>query len=61
VTEARGDPLIEALEQEVDQTLLRENLRRSVDERIQRHMAALRFARALREAGRKARASAAAR
>lgn len=51
------DPVIEAFKRDVDRTLIREQLRRSVDERVRNMIAALRFAEALREAGRRRQAS----
>lgn len=45
------DPVIDAYKRDVDRTLLREQLRRSVEERVRHMLAALRFADALREAG----------
>lgn len=45
------DPVIDAYKRDVDRTLLREQLRRSVEERVRSMLAALRFANALREAG----------
>jgi hypothetical protein len=47
--------VIEAYKRDVDRTLIRENLRLSVDERFERLMAFQRFAEALRDAGRRAR------
>ena len=47
------DPVIEAFKKDVDRTLIREQLRRSVDARVKNMIAALRFAEALREAGRR--------
>jgi len=47
------DPVIEAYKRDVDRTLIREQLRRSVDERVRNMIAALRFAEALHEAGRR--------
>ena len=47
------DPVIEFYKRDVDRTLIREQLRRSVDERVRNMIAALRFAEALREAGRR--------
>ncbi len=47
------DPVIEYFKRDVDRTLIREQLRRSVDERVHNMIAALRFAEALREAGRR--------
>jgi hypothetical protein len=46
------DPVIEAYKKDVDRTLIREQLRRSPDERVQRMIGALRLAEALRRAGR---------
>lgn len=45
------DPVVEAYKLDVDRTLIREQLRRSIDERVRNMIAALRFAEALREAG----------
>ncbi len=45
------DPIIEAYKRDVDVTLIRENLQRSVDERFERLMALQRFAEELRRAG----------
>lgn len=47
------DPVIEAYKKGVDRTLIREQLRRGVDERVRNMIAALRFAEGLREAGRR--------
>lgn len=44
------DPVIEAYKKDVDRTLIREQLRRTVDERVRNMVAALRCAEALREA-----------
>ena len=49
------DPVIEIYKKDVDRTLIREQLRRSVDVRVRNMIAALRFAEALREAGRQQR------
>ena len=46
------DPVIEVYKAHVDRTLIREQLRRSVDERVRNMIAALRFAESLRRAGR---------
>jgi hypothetical protein len=46
------DPVIEAYKAHVDRSLIREQLRRTVDERVQNMIAALRFAESLRRAGR---------
>lgn len=47
------DPVVEVYKQHVDLTLIREQLRRSIDERIDRMTAALRLAEELRAAGRR--------
>ena len=47
------DPVIDAYKRDVDRTLLREQLRRTIDERVQRMIAALRLADELRAAGRR--------
>jgi hypothetical protein len=49
------DPVIEAYKRDVDRTLLRENLRLTVDERFRKHAALQRFAAELHRAGRLAR------
>jgi hypothetical protein len=49
------DPVIEAYKKDVDRTLLRENLKRSVQERFERLMDLQRFAAELRRAGRECR------
>jgi hypothetical protein len=49
------DPVIEAFKKDIDRTLLRENLRRTPDERLQALMALQRFAEELRRAGAEAR------
>ena len=46
------DPVVEAYEKAVDRSLIRENLRCSVEERFRRLMALQRFAEELRPAGR---------
>ncbi len=46
------DPVIEAYKQHVDRTLIRENLKRSVEERFLNLMALQRFAEELRRAAR---------
>jgi hypothetical protein len=46
------DPVIEAYKRDVDRTLLRENLKLSVDERFRKLLALQRFAEELRRAGR---------
>ena len=47
------DPVVELYKRDVDRTLIREQLRRSVDERVRNMIAASRFAEALREAARR--------
>lgn len=49
------DPVIEAYKKDVDRTLLRENLRRTPDERVRALMALQRFAEELQRAGAAAR------
>jgi hypothetical protein len=49
------DPVIEAYKKDVDVTLIRENLRLTVDQRFQQLMKLQQFAEDLRRAGRKAR------
>ena len=49
------DPVIEAYKRDVDRTLIREQLRRSVDERVRRMIGALRLAEELRASGRRRR------
>jgi hypothetical protein len=46
------DPVVEAYKKDVDRTLLRENLTRSVEERFRNLMQLQRFADELRRAGR---------
>jgi hypothetical protein len=48
------DAVIDAYKRDVDRTLLRENLRRTVEERLVRLMEQQRFAEELRRAGREA-------
>ena len=48
------DPVIEAYKRDLDLTLLEENLRRTVDERVLNLMALQRLAEEARRAGRKA-------
>jgi hypothetical protein len=50
------DPVIEAYKKDVDRTLLRENLRRSLEERFDNAMELQRFADEMQRAGRVARA-----
>jgi hypothetical protein len=47
-----ADPVIGAYKRDVDRTLIRENLRRSVQERFERLAELARFAEELRRAGR---------
>ena len=49
------DPVIEAYKKDVDVTLIRANLRLTVDQRFQQLMKLQQFAEELRRAGRKAR------
>lgn len=49
------DPIIEAYKKDIDVTLIRENLRLTVDQRFQQLMKLQQFAEELRRAGRKAR------
>ena len=49
------DPIIEAYKKDIDVTLIRENLRLTVDQRFQQLMKLQQFAEDLRRAGRKAR------
>jgi hypothetical protein len=48
-----ADPVIEAYKKDIDRTLIRENLRLTVTERILQLQNFVEFALALREAGRK--------
>ncbi len=48
------DPVIEAYKKDVDRTLLRENLKLTVEERLQKLMRLQRFAEEMRQAGRRA-------
>ena len=48
------DPVIEACKRDVDRTLIRENLKRSVTERFERLMELQRLAEELQRAGREA-------
>jgi hypothetical protein len=49
------DPVVEAYKKDVDRTLIRENLKLSVEERFLKAMALMRFAEEMRRAGREAR------
>ena len=51
------DPVIDAYQKGIDVTLIRENLRLTVDQRFQQLMKLQEFAEELRRAGRKARES----
>ena len=48
----RADPVVEAYKRDVDRTLIRENLRLTVEERFDALMRLQRFAEELRRAGR---------
>jgi hypothetical protein len=50
------DPVIETYKKDVDRTLLRANLRRTVEERMANLVSLLRFAEEVRRAGNEARA-----
>ena len=50
------DPVVEAYKKDIDRTLIRENLKLTVEERFQKTMALARFADELRRAGKAARA-----
>ena len=47
------DPVIDAYKRDVDRTLIRENLKRSIDQRLEALMQLQVFAEELREAGRR--------
>ena len=49
------DPVIELYKKDVDRTLLRENLKLTVEERFRKHESFMKLFYALREAGRKSR------
>jgi hypothetical protein len=49
------DPVVEAYKKDIDRTLIRENLKLTVEERFRKAMALARFADELRLAGREAR------
>jgi hypothetical protein len=49
------DPVIEAYKKDIDRTLLRENLKLTVDERFRKFESFARYARELREAGKRSR------
>jgi len=46
------DPVVEAYKKDIDRTLIRENLKLTVEERFRKAMALARFADELRRAGR---------
>ena len=50
------DPVVEAYKKDIDRTLLRENLKRSIAERFANFVALQRFAEEVRRAGKAARA-----
>jgi hypothetical protein len=50
-----SDPVVEAYKKDIDRSLLRENLKLTVEERFLKAMALARFADELRRAGREAR------
>ena len=50
----RVDPVVQAYKKDIDRTLLRENLKLTVEERFRKLMAMQRFAEELRRAGRRA-------
>jgi hypothetical protein len=50
----KPDPVIEAYKKDVDRTLLRENLKLTVEERLRNLMRLQRFAEEMRRAGRQA-------
>jgi hypothetical protein len=52
-----ADPVVEAYKKDVDRTLLRENLKLTVDERFRKFESFARFARELYEAGRRSRSA----
>jgi hypothetical protein len=49
------DPVIEAYKKDIDRTLIRENLKLTVEERFRKAMALARFAEEMRRAGHEAR------
>jgi len=51
----RKDPVIEAYKKDIDRTLIRENLRLTVDQRFEQLMKLQEFAEELQRAGREAR------
>jgi len=57
VNDLPKDPVIEAYKKDIDRTLIRENLKRTPTERLERLMELQRFAEELRRAGKEARKS----
>ena len=51
VLRSAPDPVVEAYKKDIDRTLIRENLKLTVEERFRRSMALARFADELRRAG----------
>jgi hypothetical protein len=49
------DPVVEAYKNDIDRTLIRENLKLTVEQRFRKAMALARFAEEMRRAGREAR------
>ncbi len=49
------DPVVEAYKKDIDRTLIRENLKLSVEDRFRKAMALMHFAEEMRRAGREAR------
>jgi hypothetical protein len=49
------DPVVEAFKKDIDRTLIRENLKLTVEERFRKAMALAKFAEEMRRAGREAR------
>jgi hypothetical protein len=49
------DPIVEAYKKDIDRTLIRENLKLTVEERFIKAMALMRFAEEMRRAGQEAR------
>jgi hypothetical protein len=55
VSRSDRDPVVEAYKKDIDRTLIRENLKLTVEERFQKAMALMRLADEMRRAGRAAR------
>jgi len=53
--EQEKDPVVEAYKKDLDRTLIRENLKLTVEERFRKAMELARFAEEMRRAGRRAR------